>query len=510
MSAKKTARKVSKTRAVAAKKSRTPSAEKKTKKATQRPAASAAKKAKAATKKKTTARAAKPATSSAAKAASPTKRTTSSATKKAKTAAGAGKTASAAKATTRRKAAIKKSARSMPTPRSQASIAQGGEGEFDSASELGIGSRVVPPSMSYPEEEPPPLRDPSPKLDADVEAEIRALEARLDGLIRRSTPSSDAGDASLREQVQNVAREVVERLAPPLERPGGEDAGVTDAVKELLSSDYYTRQWGRLGMRSRSEEVDEFGLDPTYEARLRPFLDFLCERYFRVETSGLQHVPSDGRALVVANHSGTVPLDGLVLRSTLRLRHRSQRQLRWLAEDFVYYLPFAGAFFTRLGAVRACQENAERLLQSEQLVAVFPEGVKGIGKLFRDRYQLQRFGRGGFIRLCLRTHTPIVPCAIVGAEETNPLLRRVEYLSKALGVPYVPLTPTFPWLGVFGLIPAPTKWKIVFGEPIVVDNYGPEAAEDHVLVGKLAERVRSIIQELLNRALDGRSSVWLG
>ncbi|HMR78615.1 MAG TPA: acyl-phosphate glycerol 3-phosphate acyltransferase, partial [Polyangiaceae bacterium] len=179
-------------------------------------------------------------------------------------------------------------------------------------------------------------------------------------------------------------------------------------------------------------------------------------------------------------------------------------------EDFVYYLPFAGALFTRLGAVRACQENAERLLLGEHLVAVFPEGVKGIGKLFRDRYQLQRFGRGGFVRLCLRTNTPILPCAIVGAEETNPLLFRFESLSKALGVPYVPVTPTFPWLGPFGLIPAPTKWRIAFGEPIAVDSYGPEAAEDHVLVGRLAERVRSNIQELVQRGLDKRSSVWLG
>lgn len=427
-------------------------------------------------------------------------------TKRARTADSTGpkKRTTAQASATKTKSAGAKLRRSRSAPRNEAA-----DEDFDSPTQLGIGSRVVPPSMGYEEEPQPPSRA-RRKLSGDVEAEIRALEERLDGLIRQSAANTDGGEASLREQVQSVAREVVERLAPDIEAPGGPDAKVSDAVKDLMSSDYYTRQWGRLGMRSRSEDVDEFGLDPVYEARLRPLLDFLCERYFRVELSGVEAIPASGRMLIVANHSGTVPLDGLVLRSALRLRHPQQRALRWLAEDFVYYLPFAGALFTRLGAVRACQENAERLLLGEHLVAVFPEGVKGIGKLFRDRYQLQRFGRGGFVRLCLRTNTPILPCAIVGAEETNPLLFRFEYLSKALGVPYVPVTPTFPWLGPFGLIPAPTKWRIAFGEPIPVDSYGPEAAEDHVLVGRLAERVRSNIQELVQRGLDKRSSVWLG
>jgi 1-acyl-sn-glycerol-3-phosphate acyltransferase len=430
-------------------------------------------------------------------------------TKKPAKAGAATKKASAAKKATRRSNLGTKKTRATRPRLAKARPAQrddDDDADFDSPTELGIGSRVVPPSMHYDDEEQQPRRR-SPKLTGDVEAEIRALEERLDGLIRSSATASADGEANLRQQVQSVAREVVERLAPDIDAPG---ASVSGAESDLLSSDYYTKQWGRLGMRSRSEGVDEFGLDPIYEARLRPLLDFLCQRYFRVEMSGVDAIPQDGRMLVVANHSGTVPLDGLVLRSALRLHHPSQRALRWLAEDFVYYLPFAGAFFTRLGAVRACQENAERLLQGEHLVAVFPEGVKGIGKLFRERYQLQRFGRGGFIRLCLRTNTPLLPCAIVGAEETNPLLFRFEYLSKALGVPYLPVTPTFPWLGPFGLIPAPTKWRIAFGEPIFVDRYGPEAAEDHVLVGQLADRVRSNIQELVNRGLDKRSSVWLG
>jgi 1-acyl-sn-glycerol-3-phosphate acyltransferase len=164
----------------------------------------------------------------------------------------------------------------------------------------------------------------------------------------------------------------------------------------------------------------------------------------------------------------------------------------------------------RLGAVRACQENAERLLAGGRLVAVFPEGQKGIGKLYRDRYRLQRFGRGGFVRLCLRTGTPLVPAAIVGAEEANPTLYRLEYMAKTLGVPFLPITPTFPALGPVGLLPAPTKWKVSFGEVISFDGYGPDAADDDLLVERLAERIRATIQDMLDHTLAARESVWWG
>jgi 1-acyl-sn-glycerol-3-phosphate acyltransferase len=282
-------------------------------------------------------------------------------------------------------------------------------------------------------------------------------------------------------------------------------------AREVLSSDFYQRQWGRQSLRKRSEEVDEFGHDPAYEAKFIPFFDFLFKTYFRVEVEGTANIPSAGRCLIVGNHSGgPLPYDGIMLRTVLRREHASQRELRWLAEDFVFYLPFIGSAMNRLGAVRACQENAERLLAEERLVAVFPEGAKGIGKLYKDRYRLQRFGRGGFIRLCLRTQTPIVPCAIVGAEEANPMLYRVEYMAKTLGIPYLPITPTFPALGPLGLLPAPTKWRVVFGEPLDFDGYGPEAADDDILVGRLAERVRTTIQGMLDRMVAARKSVWFG
>lgn len=296
----------------------------------------------------------------------------------------------------------------------------------------------------------------------------------------------------------------------PLDDRGGQDGTLADAAGEVLESAYYTKRWGRLAMRERHEDVDELGMDPVYEERYRPLLDFLHDRYFRVRVEGVEHVPAEGRAVIVSNHSGTVPFDGLMLKTAIAKEHTAARELRWLTEDFITYLPFVGSFMNRLGAVRACQENAERLLGRDKLVAVFPEGVKGMSKLFRDRYKLQRFGRGGFVRLCLRTRTPMVPTAIIGAEETNPILFRFETIAKSFGLPYIPVTPTFPLLGPVGLLPAPTKWTIRFGEPIDLSGYGPEAADDQILVGKLAERVRTTIQDMLDAGISKRESVWFG
>ncbi|HXN34251.1 MAG TPA: lysophospholipid acyltransferase family protein [Polyangiaceae bacterium] len=297
---------------------------------------------------------------------------------------------------------------------------------------------------------------------------------------------------------------------PPAHWTPPEPEGALGTARELLSTRFHRREWGRLGLRNRSEQVDEFGYDPVYEHRLLPFFDFLYKRYFRVETHGIEHIPKEGRCLLVANHSGTIPVDGMMLRLSVRREHPQHREVRWLAEDAIFHFPFLGSWTNRIGAVRACQENAGRLLERGALVAVFPEGMKGIGKLFRDRYKLQRFGRGGFVKLCLRTRAPVVPVAIIGSEETNPLLARIDYLAKAAGIPYLPVTPTFPWLGPVGLLPAPTKWKIYFGEPIRFDGYGAEAVEDEVLVGRLAERVRAEIQSMLERGLAERRSVWLG
>jgi len=377
-----------------------------------------------------------------------------------------------------------------------------GDTDIDSeeAFELGIGARVVPPTTQYGEafDSTPPAAH---ERKGDVEAQIRALEARLDGLIRQR----HFADATTETESDEPVSEGRGALAKTDSSPPAKLEPAEPPVEDFIS-----RKWGRSALRSRAEEFDDFGLDPSFEQRVKPVVEFLYRSYFRTTAEGVDNVPAEGRCIVVANHSGALPLDGLMLRAALRIDHKQKRDLRWLAEDFVYYLPFAGVFMNRIGAVRACPENAERLLEKESIVGVFPEGVHGIKKLFQERYRLQRFGRGGYIRLCLRMRAPIVPCAIIGAEESSPLLYRLEGLTELLGLPYFPITPTFPFLGPAGLLPAPTKWRMRFGEPINLDNYGPEAADDHVLVGRLSERVRSSIQAMLDSGLRERRSVWFG
>ena len=369
-----------------------------------------------------------------------------------------------------------------------------------------------------------PSLPPPPSSAVELSDQIKELEAKLDKMIdeasqRQLPPSGDDDDDDPELETRKtipISRPSQAQAAggPPSSRTlqslQNETAAVFDTARELLSTDYYLQHWGRLGMRGRSEEVDDFGYDPVYEERFRPFFNFLYSTYFRVATEGIENVPDTGRCLLVANHSGTLPYDGVMLKTAMKREHPKPRDVRWLAEDFIFHFPFLGSFTNRIGAVRACQENAERLLSQDALVAVFPEGVKGIGKLFKERYRLQRFGRGGFIKLALRTSTPIVPVAIIGAEETNPMIFRIEAFSRALGVPYIPVTPTFPALGPLGLAPAPTKWKIVFGEKISLSEHGPEAADDDILVTQLAERVRACVQSMVDRAVGARRSVFFG
>jgi 1-acyl-sn-glycerol-3-phosphate acyltransferase len=367
----------------------------------------------------------------------------------------------------------------------------------EEAPELGMGSRMIPPHMSWSDPlDSMPTANP---VRGDVAEQIKTLEARLDGLIRTSAARVEVEETS--DPLHEAPRALPLRSAPEPTAAG--------AAEDLAQTPYFEKQWGRKSLTSRSDEIDDFGLDPAYESKVRPVAEFLYRRYFRVKTSGIENLPPSGRCIIVANHSGTLPLDGLMLRTALHLERGGSRELRWLAEDFLFYLPFAGVFMNRVGAVRACQENAERLLEKEHMVAVFPEGVQGIKKLYKERYRLQRFGRGGYIRLALRMRAPIVPCSIVGAEETNPLLYRVD-LAGLVGLPYIPVTPTFPFLGPLGLLPAPSRWRITFGEPVSLDHHGPEAADDHVLVGRLSDRVRGTIQSMLDSGVRDRRSVWFG
>jgi 1-acyl-sn-glycerol-3-phosphate acyltransferase len=321
-------------------------------------------------------------------------------------------------------------------------------------------------------------------------------------VVEKQTSAEEPSERKPSFSIAEEPRDRSEQVTEPIER--------SDAGPEAAVSDYFSRQWGRQGMRNRAETIDDFGYDRDAETHLSPLLDFLHDRYFRVEVEGAHHIPASGRALIVANHAGAFPYDGIMLRTALRKSLPADRQLRWLVEDHWFYMPFVGAFLNRMGAVRACQDNAQRLLQQERLVAVFPEGAKGTGRLFKDKHKLQRFGRGGFVRLCLRTQTPIIPCAILGGEESMPLLCRIESFAHLIGVPHIPITPTFPWLGVLGAIPAPTRWQFIFGEPIQIERHSPSGADDTVLVGRLTERVRATIQVTLDRASASRRSVWFG
>jgi 1-acyl-sn-glycerol-3-phosphate acyltransferase len=321
-------------------------------------------------------------------------------------------------------------------------------------------------------------------------------------------PETSAGGtlaAGLHHLEQQLARRRRGAMAPEA------NASPLARLLEVLDPRNF-RRWVRdTMMQSRSDVVDEFGLDPIYAARWRPLLEFLYRRYWRVETSGMENLPDHGRAIIVANHAGTVPYDGAMLMFAGRYDHPAHRDIRPLVEDMIFHFPFLGVALNRIGCVRACPENAARLLAHEQVVAVFPEGIQGIGKLYRNRYQLQRFGRGGFVKLALQLRAPIVPTAVIGSEEIHPMVGRITWLARYLGIPYVPITPTFPWLGLAGALPLPTKWQIRFGEPLhLAETYGSDAAEDSIVVNRLAEQVRSTIQSMVDDALVGRRSVLFG
>jgi len=260
--------------------------------------------------------------------------------------------------------------------------------------------------------------------------------------------------------------------------------------------------------QATESSVDEFGMDPKVVEAVRPLFQFLYKDYWRVSVEGARHLPAKGRGIIISNHSGMLPYDAAMIHLAAYNEHSAKRHIRFLVEDFVYHFPFLGTFIHRIGGVRACPENAAWLLKKNNLVIVFPEGVKGLGKLYEDRYQLQRFGRGGFVRLAIRTKTPIIPCAVIGAEEIHPVLWRSQILAKSMGIPYLPVTPTFPWLGPLGLIPLPTKWEIIFGKPISFSKYKAKDAEDDLLVHKLAEQVREKIQEMVDKSIKKRASIW--
>jgi 1-acyl-sn-glycerol-3-phosphate acyltransferase len=254
---------------------------------------------------------------------------------------------------------------------------------------------------------------------------------------------------------------------------------------------------------------DDWGFDEEFALALRPLLNFLYERWWRVETAGIRNVPATGRAMLVANHAGILPWDGTMLSLAIQREHPQPRYPRFLVLDWAFTLPFVSVAMRRVGGVVASPYNASRLLEQDELVAVFPEGAKGAGKDFSERYRLQRFGRGGFVEIALGAGAPIIPVAIVGSEETYPKVGESRVMARLTGAPYFPITPTFPLLGPLGAIPLPSKWRIEFGEPIRTDTFGPDAADDRTLVFELSERVRDEIQRMVYENLVRRGSAFI-
>ncbi|MDQ3916653.1 MAG: acyltransferase family protein [Actinomycetota bacterium] len=271
--------------------------------------------------------------------------------------------------------------------------------------------------------------------------------------------------------------------------------GIADFLRRRLNGDY---------------PIDDFGYDEQLHREVllqigRP----LYERYFRVRTRGVDRIPAEGAALLVGNHSGTIPLDAVMVQHAVATEHPQRRIVRNVAADLAFRMPFVGPLARKSGNAVACDEDTFELLRRGELVGVYPEGYKGVGKGWKERYKLQRFGRGGFIEVALRTRTPIVPVAVVGAEEAFPMIANARVLARAFGFPYFPITPTFPLLGPLGLLPLPSRWLIEFGEPIPMDDYPDDAAEDAMLVFDLSDRIRDTIQQMLYRNLTLRGRAFV-
>ncbi len=255
-----------------------------------------------------------------------------------------------------------------------------------------------------------------------------------------------------------------------------------------------------------ARDADPFGLDLPFRARMFPFFRFLFERYWRIELSGMEHVPTTGPALIVANHSGAVPADAFMLATALTLGHPRERCLRVLFDKFVDDLPLIGDLYRRLGAVTASLANAELLLRRGELVGLFPEGIAGVEKLCTERYRLRPF-KTGTARMSIRTGAPVVPVAIVGAEEAYPVVARLYRAGRVVGLPWIPVTPLFPLCGLAGGLPLPSKWAMHFCPPIAPPP--PDGRPESERVAELTERIRTAIETALRVLLAKRRGIFV-
>ena len=317
-----------------------------------------------------------------------------------------------------------------------------------------------------------------------------------------SGPAPGAGIPEAGIRFLRTVRSAVDSGADPL---AAVEVAATDLPKSLRDA------IERMARRLRGDyHEDEWGFDEEFAEAAYPFFELLYDRWWRVEATGVDNVPAHGRAMLVSNHAGALfPFDASMITGAIMKRHPLPRWPRFMVLDWAFTLPYLSAFMRKVGGVPASQFNATRILESDGLMMVFPEGVKGTGKPFAERYRLQRFGRGGFVEIALRTGSPIIPIAVVGSEEIYPKIADSQAMAKLIGAPFVPITPTFPWLGPLGLIPLPSKWRIEFCDPIDISGLGPEAAEDRRIVFEISEQVRETIQAKLYENLVKRGSAFV-
>jgi 1-acyl-sn-glycerol-3-phosphate acyltransferase len=335
----------------------------------------------------------------------------------------------------------------------------------------------------------------------DAEPRVRTLKAVTDETVVPLDVPAPAASRSIAPGVEELLTAGIAAVRVASEAAGISSDDVERHIASLLS---FVRR--RV---TGDYTVDEFGFDEDFTRHFYlPVLRPLYKSWFRVEVRGIENIPAEGGGLVVANHSGTVAMDSLMTQVAVHDEHPAHRHLRMLGADLVFQTPVIGQVARKSGSTLAANPDAERLLSNGELAGVWPEGFKGVGKPFSERYKLQRFGRGGFVSAALKTGAPIIPCSIVGAEEIYPIIGNMKTVARLLGAPYAPITPTWPLLGPLGLIPLPSKWIIEFGSPVETADLGPNAADDPMLVFDLTDQVRETIQQTLYSLLMQRRSVF--
>ena len=280
-------------------------------------------------------------------------------------------------------------------------------------------------------------------------------------------------------------------------------------VNRIMEMAQFLYQQRELARRGPNYAVDDFGFDPQWTESFISVFKTIYRDYWRVEATGVEHVPSHGRGLLVANHAGVLPWDGTMIKTAVFTEHSHPRHVRALVASQFMGMPVMSWFLRRTGQAVGHPDDTRRLLERDELVLVFPEGTRGTGKSFRDRYRLRRFGRGGFVATAIRTQAPIIPISVVGSEEIYPMVGDLRPVARFLGLPYFPVTPFWPWLGPLGMIPLPSKWRIQFHAPIQVSDLPVSAAEDQHLVMALADDVRDTIQHGIYENLKLRRGVFL-